>query len=74
VVEGTDVTSAHSHHSTTKAEKELIVVNVSGKIVFALKNPAEWQTVDVSILPKGIYVIRMMTENHAVATGRFVKM
>ena len=56
------------------AENELTIVNIAGHILFSMKNPADWQMVDVSKFPKGIYFIRVTTAEHTVSTGRLVKL
>ena len=71
--EGAAASTTHNHNAATP-ESELTVVNIAGHVLFSMKNPADWQTVDVSKFPKGIYFIRVITAEHTVSTGRLVKL
>ena len=71
--EGAAALTPHNHNATP-LESELTIVNIAGKVLFSMKNPADWQTVDASKLPKGIYIIRVITPQHTVSTGRLVKL
>ena len=73
VAEGAAASTPHNHNAT-QVESTLTIVNMAGKILFSMKNPADWQSVDASKLPKGIYVIRVITPEHTVSTGRLVKL
>ena len=75
VADGAAASTPHNHsHNGATLESELTIVNTAGQVVFSMKNPADWQTVDASKLPKGIYIIRVTTPEHTVSTGRLVKL